>query len=182
MNAQEIATLRNRYEIEWEKVRSGNWNEIIKQMKSHREKKWTLIRLIGDSEESRILYGSIWQESQCRTIEKGIATGSFVTLWPAINTIFSANSGREYFSSRIEITCTRYAMSCIQDNWWYYFLLVVIRMFWWRTWGSASVWWFESITTLSPLAMYSDIFFIFSSPLRIDWSMIIKGFRNSLPL
>ena len=39
------------------------------------------------------------------TIEKGMATGSFVTLWPAINTIFSASSGKEYFSSKIEITC-----------------------------------------------------------------------------
>jgi hypothetical protein len=37
-------------------------------------------------------------------MEKGIATGSFVTLWPAINTIFSANSGNEYFSSKIEMT------------------------------------------------------------------------------
>ena len=39
------------------------------------------------------------------TMEKGMATGSFVTLWPAIKTIFSASSGKEYFSSKIEITC-----------------------------------------------------------------------------
>jgi hypothetical protein len=38
------------------------------------------------------------------TIEKGIATGSFVTLWPAMKTIFSASSGKEYFSSNTDMT------------------------------------------------------------------------------
>ena len=50
------------------------------------------------------------------------------------------------------------------------------------TWGSASVWWFESMTTFSPFATYSEIFLAFSPPRRMDWSRIIKGFRNSFPL